>query len=256
MFTAFLVGWLGILHCYGMCGGIAGAMTMSLAAEIRNHRLRLAGFTLLYGLGRITSYTLAGAISGSAGQLIGHMVKPTLLIHALRTIAGVLVVIIGIYVAGWLPRLGRIERLGDPLWHRILPWIKSLLPVQTPLQAWRIGIFWGLLPCGLVYSMLMVAALTGSILDGALQMFAFGLGTLPGLWIGSFVTGRLTYRPHIPWLQPAAGLLLIASGIITIWSNIMFQSQPSACSTTKQYICVITPNSATKPNCDGKTKVQ
>lgn len=220
MLNAFLVGFFSLLHCYGMCGGIIGALSMSLAPEIRVHRLRFAGFSLLYSMGRILSYTLAGCISGLAGQILGNLLHPTAVGNILRMLAGVLLVAIGGYVAGWLPPLARLERLGDPLWRHLWPLVQRLLPVRTPLQALLAGILWGWLPCGLVYSMLAVTALSGSALNGAAQMFAFGLGTLPHMFVGSILISWLIRLRSTSWLQPSAGLVLILSGLVAVLTNI------------------------------------
>lgn len=234
MLTAFIVGWFGLLHCYGMCGGIMGAMSMSLATEVRTVRKRLLLFTLLYGLGRITSYTIAGAISGLIGQIFADLLKPLIgsvgvsitdeavgVGYSLRAIAGIIVVGIGAHVAGWWPRLAYLEKLGDPLWQYLWPVVRQLLPVRTPLQAWLFGIFWGWLPCGLVYSMLMIAALSKSPWQGGFLMLAFGSGTLPGLWFGGILSAWLVHWRDTPWLQAIAGLVLIASGLVSVYSNII-----------------------------------
>jgi len=226
MLSAFLVGLFSLVHCYGMCGGIIGALSMGLAPEIRAHRLRLAGFSLLYSLGRITSYSLAGFLSGFAGQVLGGLLHPAPVGNALRILAGVLLVAIGGYVAGGLPRLALLERLGDPLWQRLWPLAQRLLPVRTPLQALLSGILWGWLPCGLVYSMLAVTALSGSALEGAAQMFAFGLGTLPGILLGGILTSWMIRLRGPPWLRPAAGLVLIVGGLLTVWTNAFPDTYP------------------------------
>lgn len=220
MLTAFFVGWLGLLHCYGMCGGIVGALSMNLDPSIRDNQMRLAGFTLVYSLGRITSYTIAGYISGFSGKIFTHLFFPLPTGNILRVIAGILVMAIGAYVAGWLPKLAYIQRLGEPLWQRLWPLARNLMPIKTWTRAWLFGIIWGWLPCGLTYSMLMVAALSHSPTEGALKMFAFGLGTLPGLWLGGMMTSWLTRLHKITWLQLVAGILLITSGLITVWLNV------------------------------------
>jgi len=224
--NAFLVGLFSLLHCYGMCGGIIGALSMSLAPEIRGHRLRLAGFSLLYSLGRIASYTLAGLLGGLVGQVLNGLLHPAPVGNALRILAGGLLVAIGSYVAGGPPRLVLLERLGDPLWQCLRPLAQHLLPVRTPLQALLSGVLWGWLPCGLVYSMLAVAALSGSALEGAAQMFAFGLGTLPGILLGGILTSGLLRLHSVPWLRLAAGLVLIVSGFLTVWTNAFPDTYP------------------------------
>lgn len=224
MLTAFLIGWFGLPHCYGMCGSIVGALSMSLAPHIRNQRGQLTKFVVIYGLGRITTYTFVGAISGLTGQIFASALRPLLIGKILRILSGILLMIIGAYLAGWLPKLARLERIGDPLWQQLAPLARKLLPVRSYWQAWMFGVLWGFLPCGLVYSMLVVAALTGTVVDGAAYMLAFGLGTLPGLWLGGILANWLIRFNRTTWLKAAAGLVLIFSGLITIWTNSISQS--------------------------------
>lgn len=224
MLTAFLIGWLSLLHCYGMCGGIIGTLSMSLAPKIRNRRLHLIGFLLSYNLGRITSYTLAGYLSGLSGKFLADRLYSLILTHTLRITAGILTITIGVYVAGFLPRLAYLERIGDPLWQRLLPLAQHLIPIKTWKQAWLFGIIWGFLPCGLVYSMLIVAALSGSAKEGALHMLAFGLGTLPAIVLGGILATKISHLQTATWLQTIAGLTLIISGLITIWTNVTPQT--------------------------------
>ena len=110
--------------------------------------------------------------------------------------------------------LSRIEAVGQFAWKRLQPLIRRLVPVQSPLQAFALGGLWGWVPCGMVYSVLMTALLTGSAMQGALVMLAFGLGTLPLLFTmgvaGSSVQPLLQKRP----VRIVAGLLVLAFGIL------------------------------------------
>ena len=140
-FNAFLVGLFSTLHCIGMCGGIIGAITFSLPQEIRESRWRLAPYISAYNLGRITSYTLAGAAAGTIGQIFsgsfqqyGHLI--------LQSLATVLMVAIGLYLAGWFPRFASVEQLGRPIWKKLEPISKKLLPVKSPVHAYLFGMVW------------------------------------------------------------------------------------------------------------------
>lgn len=208
LLTAFIVGLFTTLHCVGMCGGIMGALTYSLPRETRESPLRLTLHLIAYNLGRIGSYALAGALLGGAGASVLNLLGDTGH-HALQTAAALLMTAIGLYVAGWFPKFAQLERIGVPLWRRLEPRGRALLPVRSPARAMVFGAVWGWLPCGMVYSMLLWSLATESPAQGMLAMAAFGAGTLPavmGIGILSAWLGRVN---RMPLVRQAAGLTLI-----------------------------------------------
>ena len=207
--SALILGLLGGGHCIGMCGGLMGALTLAIPAEQRQRRLQLL---LAYNLGLIASYTLAGLLLGTAGWALASGPAATLL----RTVAGLLLIVMGLYLAGWWSGLTRIEGLGRILWRRIEPLARGLLPVRNARRALLLGSLWGWLPCGLVYSTLLWAASQGSALDSALLMLAFGLGTLPVLLATGLAAERLTALLRRRGVRIAGGLLVILFGIWTL----------------------------------------
>jgi sulfite exporter TauE/SafE len=211
--SAFLLGLFSTVHCIGMCGGIIGALSLSLPAEIRNHKPRLFVFVTTYNIGRLLSYTLAGLIAGAVGTGVlasagfdqGHVV--------LQYIGVAMMVAIGIYLAGWLPQLSIVEKIGVPLWRKLEPVGRKLLPVASLPKALAYGAIWGWLPCGLVYFVLIWALTAGDALRGALMMLAFGLGTLPTLLTAGFMTSWVTRFARNPTARVIVGLLIIAMAI-------------------------------------------
>ncbi|MDP2226392.1 MAG: sulfite exporter TauE/SafE family protein [Moraxellaceae bacterium] len=211
LLTAWLTGLLGGTHCIGMCGGISAALTFALPAEQRQGRT-LLGYQLAYNIGRLLTYVLFGVIVGTLGQTI---IAPVAGLMWLRLVAGLLMVAMGLYLAGWWMGLQRLERLGSGLWQHLDPLRRRLLPVNHPLKAVAAGMAWGFLPCGLVYSALALAlARSDSVMSGAV-MLAFGLGTLPFLLITGTLAGRLRQWLQQRAVRQAAGLLVIAFGIWT-----------------------------------------
>ena len=207
--SALILGLLGGGHCIGMCGGLMGALTLAIPAEQRQRRLQLL---LAYNLGRITSYTCAGLLVGAAGWAVASGPAATVL----RVIAGLLLIAMGLYLAGWWSGLTRIEGLGRVLWRRIEPLARGLLPVRNARRALLLGALWGWLPCGLVYSTLLWAASQGDALDSALLMLAFGLGTLPVLLATGLAAERLTALLRQRGVRIAGGLLVILFGLWTL----------------------------------------
>ncbi|HMW17771.1 MAG TPA: sulfite exporter TauE/SafE family protein [Accumulibacter sp.] len=195
----FLVGLLGGTHCVGMCGGIVGALSMG-GARFQLH--------LAYNLGRILSYATAGAIVGALGQMSISLAGQWPLRNLFYLVANLMLIALGLYLIGVQQILGIVESLGQSLWRRLQPLGRHLLPVRTVGQAFPVGMLWGWLPCGLVYSALATALSSGSSWQGALLMLAFGAGTLPNLLLAGLLAARLrdyTQQPVVRWL--AGGLI-------------------------------------------------
>ncbi|MCC6075487.1 sulfite exporter TauE/SafE family protein [Pseudomonas sp. GCM10022188] len=209
LLSALILGLLGGGHCIGMCGGLMGALTLAIPAEQRQRRLQLL---LAYNLGRIASYGMAGLLLGAAGWALANSPAAAVL----RVVAGLLLIVMGLYLAGWWSGLTRIEAAGRLLWRRIQPLARGLLPVRNAPRALLLGALWGWLPCGLVYSTLLWAASQGDALDSALLMLAFGLGTLPVLLATGLAAERLTALLRRQGVRIAGGLLVILFGLWTL----------------------------------------
>jgi sulfite exporter TauE/SafE len=188
LLSALILGLLGGGHCLGMCGGLMGALTMAIPAEQRSRRLRLL---VAYNLGRVFSYACAGLLIGLAGWAVANSPGAMLL----RVIAALLLICMGLYLAGW--------------WSR-------LLPVSSMPRALLLGTLWGWLPCGLVYSTLLWAASQGNALHSALLMLAFGIGTWPVLLATGLAAERTTALLRKRGIRVAGGLLVILFGLWTL----------------------------------------
>lgn len=209
LISALILGLLGGGHCLGMCGGLMGALTLAIPPERRAQRLRLL---LAYNLGRILSYAAAGLIIGLAGWALASSPAAKLL----RVIAGLLLIAMGLYLAGWWSGLTRVETLGRGLWRHLQPVAKGLLPVASVPRALLLGALWGWLPCGLVYSTLLWAASQGDVLHSGLLMLAFGLGTWPVLIATGLAAERLGALLRRRGVRLAGGLLVIIFGLWTL----------------------------------------
>jgi sulfite exporter TauE/SafE len=214
--AAFLVGLFGGVHCVGMCGGIVGALSFGLPEQVRGRLRTLLPYLINYNLGRLLSYTVAGALVGGIGALASNLVALHQAQAVLQVVAGLFMVAMGLYLGGWWYGMSRLERLGGRMWRFIEPVGRRLLPVRTPGQAFVMGLVWGWLPCGLVYSVLIWAVAAGSMLDGALLLFSFGLGTLPNLMLMGFFAGKLTALLRRPGVMHLAGAVVVAIGLFYI----------------------------------------
>ena len=186
-----------------------GALTLAIPAEQRGRRLRLL---LAYNLGRILSYACAGLLLGLAGWAVAR----TPLAGALRVVAGLLLIAMGLYLAGWWSGLTRVRRsvaASGATWNPS-PGACCRSPVcHGPCCS---GAIWGWLPCGLVYSTLLWATSQGSALDSALLMLAFGLGTWPVLLATGMAAERVTALLRRRGVRIVGGLMVILFGLWTL----------------------------------------
>lgn len=210
----FTIGLFGSLHCAGMCGSIAGALALSLSPKCRRSPGCLARYLTAYNLGRIASYTVAGGLGGAVGSaLSGALYLPG--VHELfRILAAGILIAVGLYLTGWVPQLKQMDRLGGPLWRRLEPLGRRLLPVRSLRHAFLYGTVWGWLPCGLVYYALVLTLSATSAAQGALFMLLFGLGTLPTIaGVGSAAGWLVGVARNRHWHR-LAGSLLVAAGVV------------------------------------------
>lgn len=206
--AVFLVGLLGGTHCLGMCGGIVTALTVQMPRDRPRWSLHLA-----YHAGRITTYAAAGALAGGLGAaalLLGGALPVQVLLYIA---AQLMLVALGLYLLGVSRYLTGFERAGHALWRRIQPAASALFPIRTAPRGYAVGLLWGLLPCGLVYSVLATAIVAGSAAGGALVMLAFGAGTLPSLLAAGAVLPALQRIRGGQAVRRAAGGIIIAFGL-------------------------------------------
>lgn len=248
----FMVGLLGGVHCVAMCGGIVGAFSMTpnsrrvfpvavrtessamLHAAALDGTLRVAA----YNMGRIGSYVLAGAIAGGMAGGARTLSNVSVLQTGGYWLANLMLIALGLYLMDGWRGLTRLEAAGQMVWRHVQPLMKHLLPLDSPLKVLALGGLWGWVPCGMVYSVLLTAMLTGSALSGATVMLVFGLGTLPTL-----LTMGLLGTPLKMWAQHrgvrvasglivlgfgALGLVRAANGLPVGWLDVVCLSPPVA----------------------------
>lgn len=211
--SAFAIGLVGSTHCLGMCGGIASSMSLALPVG-PGYRRRQVSLLAGYNLGRILSYSLIGLLAGLPGAALADATPAAGMI--LRTIAGIILILLGLAIGQWWQGVMRLENIGAPLWQRIAPLAQRFMPVDRLSRALPMGLLWGWLPCGLVYSTLAWALTQGNAGHSALIMFFFGLGTLPAMLATGLLAGRITELRQSRWFRSIMGIALILFGIWTI----------------------------------------
>lgn len=211
--AVFLVGLLGGTHCIGMCGGIVSALTVQQPGSRPQWRLHFA-----YNAGRIASYGAAGALAGAIGGVSLRLDEWLPMQLMLYVLANLMLIALGLYLTGSTWTLSFTERIGQTLWRRIQPLTRHFLPARSLAQALPLGALWGFLPCGMVYSVLATALVSGSALRGAALMLVFGLGTLPNLLLAGALLLRLQGVVRQRAVRLVSGVLVLAFGVYGMWN--------------------------------------
>lgn len=209
LLTAFTIGLFGGAHCIGMCGGVMGALTLAVKPEEYVRRLQLV---LAYNVGRISSYVLIAI----GFYLLLAPLQYYFSWQFMRIVAGLLLVAMGLYLANWWRGLTYLEKLGGYVWRWVQPLSKPLIPVKSIWQAVVMGLIWGWLPCGLIYSALAYSATASSVGSAALVMFSFALGTLPAVMVSGLFAERLMQLIQQQALRTVMALLIIVFGLWTL----------------------------------------
>jgi sulfite exporter TauE/SafE len=214
LIAALTAGLVGSAHCLGMCGGIAAALGMSARSGASGRGLASL-YAVLFGLGRIGGYMVIGALAGLLGQRFAAAIDVPTWSAITRVATGVMLLLIGLQVAFHLKLLAPIEQGGARIWRRISPLARRFIPVRGPHHALALGLLWGWLPCGLVYSVALLAMLAETPLQSALLMGAFGLGTLPSMTAVAMSSAQVGWQAPQGRMRRFAGLVLVAFGVWT-----------------------------------------
>ena len=213
--TAVLMGLAGGPHCIAMCGaacagiGQAGAPRGTLAIG-------------WFQVGRLTGYTLLGALAAASMQGLGWLTVQSAALRPLWTMVHVAAVLLGAMLLIWARQPAWLERGARRVWARVRT-VTQRFGLAAPLG---VGVAWALLPCGLLYSAAMVAALAGSVTGGAAVMALFALGSGLTLWLGPWLLLRLGRSGRGAWGMRLAGLALLLTSAWGLWMGLMHDQAP------------------------------
>jgi uncharacterized protein len=215
VFAAGALGSFG--HCIGMCGPLVAAFSLPL------EKRRLLPANLLYHLGRVTTYSLIGGVTGLTGSFVGIASHFGSFQKAVMTCTGLLIIFMGLVLGGWVPALRLPEKESGR--HRLVERILRLVSEGgSPGAFFPLGLALGFLPCGLVYGALLSSARVGmeagslpeGFLKGFLMMALFGAGTVPGLLIVAKTAGLLGGKLRARLYRAAAVLMIIVGAIFAV----------------------------------------
>jgi len=212
--TAFMAGILGSGHCFGMCGGIAAGFG-ALAAPGGGGRFAPA---LVFNGGRLASYVVLGGLAAWLLGGVGPVLDVPKWARMLRLATAAMILLIGLRFLFGVSALDPLEKAGARIWSRVRPLALRLSGRRGMGSAALLGLCWGLVPCGLVYSLLLTAASTGRAHEGAAVMLAFGLGTLPSMLGVAWMSPLLATVMRDRWARRLIGFSLV---LLAAWTLVM-----------------------------------
>lgn len=207
--ACFMIGLMSTLHCWAMCGGISTLLSFGTNAQAPDSRSKSVMTAVFYNTGRIFSY-------GVIGLMIGLMSSATIQkIFAgnghlyLQLLSSCLLILIALHILGWFSKITLLEKIGSGLWGRVQRIAKLFLPIDSLLKAFIVGSLWGWLPCGMVYSVLLLAATAEEPVVSMVYMLAFGMGTLPGMMMASLASQGFRAKLDVVMIRYVFGTLII-----------------------------------------------
>ncbi len=213
--TAVLMGLAGGPHCVAMCGAACAGLAQAAGPR---QRQALTSFQI----GRLIGYSLLGAVAAGGMQVLGWLTLQSAAIRPLWSFLHVAAMLLGLLLMWQARQPVWLDRSARRLWQRV----RTFHDQHARSAPAIIGLLWALMPCGLLYSALMVAALTSAPLEGALTMGLFALGSSVSLWAGPWLWLRLQTLGDGAWGMRLAGLALFSVSAWGLWMGLVHQQAP------------------------------
>lgn len=215
--SALILGLIGSAHCAGMCGGIQMAL-QSQPSFVLLSRAELLRHLVLLNIGRVMMYLTLGLFLSFLGLAILSQIDTPMIIRAVRVFTGAVILLVGVHFILRQSRPFRsLERFGMRIWNIASRGIKTRNEVAiSPLRTVINGMIWGLIPCGLVYAVLLTTVFTNDLMDAGLITLGFGLGTMPSLVLSGMLFKRLQDFVKHRAVQTLAGVFFICGGVLII----------------------------------------
>jgi sulfite exporter TauE/SafE len=209
LLSALVMGLVGGPHCIAMCG--AACAGIAHAGEPRRVRALLT-----FQFSRLVGYALLGALAAGTVQGLAWMGQHTAIIRPLWTLMHVAALLLGLVLLLQARQPAFIEGWAQGVWRRARPLMNRLGPKAPAV----LGVGWALMPCGLLYSALLVASLSASVVNGAAIMAAFALGTMVSLTAAPWLLLKLKDARSGGWGIRLAGLALVLVSGAALWMGI------------------------------------
>jgi sulfite exporter TauE/SafE len=219
-FTALIMGLAGGPHCVAMCG--AACAGMGQVAGVHQNRALLS-----FQVGRWLGYSLMGGLAALSVQALGWLTVESAALRPVWSMLHVAAVVLGLLLVWQAKQPVWLDQSAQQLWGKIRRFkgnsVKGNSGKFAPLV---VGMLWAFMPCGLLYSALMVAALTGNVLDGALTMACFALGSGVSLGLAPWLLLKLKSIGDGAWGIRLAGLALASTSSWALWMGLAHNQAP------------------------------
>jgi len=213
--TALLMGLAGGPHCVAMCGAACAGLAQA-AGELQRQALTA------FQLGRLIGYSLLGALAAASVQGLGWLTTQSAAIRPVWTLLHLAAMALGVLLLLQARQPVWLDQAARRLWARV----RAFNDRHGRAAPWLVGMLWALMPCGLLYSALLVAALTSTPLDGAMTMALFALGSSVSLWAGPWLWLRLQTLGDGGWGMRLAGLALFSVSAWGLWLGLVHEQAP------------------------------
>ena len=213
--TALLMGLAGGPHCIAMCGAACAGI-----GKAAGERKTLALWT--FQVGRMASYSAIGALAAASMQALGWLTTQTAVMRPVWTMFHVAVMLMGVMLLLLARQPVWLDGAARAVWAKVRAF-NAAWGRGAPLA---IGALWAFMPCGLLYSALLVAALSGGALNGAITMALFALGSSVSLLIAPWLLLRLRGGGKGEWGIRLAGLALAATSGWALWMGLARNAAP------------------------------
>ena len=213
--TALMMGVLGGPHCVAMCGAACAGLGQA-AGERRNQAL------WAFQIGRLAGYSLLGAVAAASVQALGWLTTQSSAIRPVWTLLHLAALALGLLLMLQARQPVWLDDAARRLWARV----RAFNTRWGRAAPWMVGGLWALMPCGLLYSAVMVAALTSQPLEGAATMALFALGSSLSLWAGPWLFLRMQSLGDGAWGMRVAGLALAAASAWALWMGLVHDQAP------------------------------
>jgi sulfite exporter TauE/SafE len=207
---SFITGLLGTGHCIGMCGGLVSALSLSGVGQRGGWP-----FHLLYNAGRITTYTVIGAIVGWLGSALAYSDQFRLITRSLLLGSDIFIILVGLGTAGLFSWINAAKLGFSGPMRFITIAVNDLRRFPPALSALPLGLIFGFIPCGYLYAVAISAAQSASVSTGAMMLLAFGIGTAPSLVLFGGAAHWLSKQARA-WMMRFAGLIVAGMGVINL----------------------------------------
>lgn len=217
--TALLMGLAGGPHCVAMCGPACGAMGRTQAGQSTRA-------LWVFQAGRLLGYSALGALAAASMQGLGWLSVHSAALRPVWTLFHVAAALLGLMLLWQARQPIWLEDSARKVWQSVRSVTGNLKGGAALAPIGVMGILWALLPCGLLYSALLVAAMTSSVAQGAGVMALFALGSGVSLMAGPWLWLRMRVHSSGQWAIRVAGLALVTSSVWALWMGLVHNTAP------------------------------